>query len=228
VAFSRIIACLADMSSAPRTKLPCTVVPYEARFAGAFRAINLSWISSLFRVEAHDEATLSDPCALVAAGGFILVAVAAADDDEASAAAGAAASAANGGDDARVLGVVSLLTPPASGSVGLELAKMGVRDHARGRGVGRALGEAAVALARRERVRRLDILSNRKLTAALALYASLGFVERELPANDYERANIYLVLDLCDEGHQKGAAADDAAAAAAAAAAAGSGGDSAV
>ena len=65
--------------SAPRTKLPCTLVPYEARFAGAFRAINLSWISSLFRVEAHDEATLSDPCAWVAAGGFILVAVAAAD-----------------------------------------------------------------------------------------------------------------------------------------------------
>ena len=206
--------------AASQKTLACTVVPFEARYAGAFRAINLSWISSLFRVEAHDEATLADPCALVAAGGHILVALA---DGAAAAGAAATASAADGGDDARVLGVVSLLTPPASGTVGLELAKMGVREHARGRGVGRALGEAAVALARRERVRRLDILSNRKLTAALALYASLGFVEREMPANDYERADIYLVLDL-DEG------TDDAAGAAAAVAdaAAGSGGGGAI
>ena len=177
-----------------RTEIPCTIVQFEPRYAGAFRAINLAWISSLFRVEAHDEATLADPCALVAAGGHILVALAA--DDAAAPAAGAAAAAVASDDDARVLGVVSLLSPPAFGTVGLELAKMGVREFARGRGVGRALGEAAVALARRERVRRLDILSNRKLTAALALYASLGFVERELPANDYERADIYLVLDL--------------------------------
>lgn len=51
------------------------VVPFEARFAGSFRAINLAWISTLFEVEPHDEATLADPGALIAAGGHILVAV---------------------------------------------------------------------------------------------------------------------------------------------------------
>ncbi len=52
-----------------------SVVPFEARHAGSFRAINLAWIETLFEVEPHDVATLSDPGALIAAGGHILVAV---------------------------------------------------------------------------------------------------------------------------------------------------------
>lgn len=169
------------------------VVPFEARYAGAFRAINLAWISSYFFVEDHDKRVLADPAALVAADGHILVAIAAAGDTRATADETTAED-----DDATVLGVLALLSPPAYGNVGLELAKMGVRASARGRGVGRALGDAAVALARRLRVPRLDILSNRRLKPALALYSSLGFVEQPLPPNDYERADIYLCLDLSE------------------------------
>jgi len=183
-----------------------TVVPFEPRFSGAFKRINLSWISELFRVEPHDEATLADPAALVRAGGHIFVAVtdaadAAADDDD------------DDDDDARVLGVCALLSPAAAGEAagaGLELAKMGVRHSARGRGVGRALGEAAVALARRLRVPFVDILSNRSLVPALTLYASLGFVERPMPPNDYERADIYLFLDLASESGEQGRASGGA------------------
>ena len=166
-----------------------SVVPFAARYAGAFRCINLAWIRAYFVVEEHDRRVLADPEALVAAGGHILIAVAAN-------AADAAVTALAEDDDTSVLGVLALLLPAAHGSVGMELAKMGVREGMRGKGVGRALGEAAVALARSLHVPRLDILSNRRLKPALALYASLGFVEQMLPPNDYERADIYLVLDL--------------------------------
>ena len=172
---------------------PFTVVTFagEPRYAAAFRAINLHWIETFFRVEPHDEATLSDPAALLAAGGHILLAVAAGGE----AAAGVGGGGNDDGDDPRVLGVVALLRPAAHGE-GMELAKMGVREGVRGRGVGRALGAAVVALASSLRTPRVDILSNRRLGPALALYRSLGFVEQPLPPNDYERADIYLVLEL--------------------------------
>ncbi len=100
-----------------------------------------------------------------------------------------------------MLGVCALLTPPVKGDVGFELAKMGVRESARGLGVGRALGQAAVALARSLACPRIDILSNRRLGPALSLYKSLGFVEEPMPSTDYKRADIYLVLNFVGEVH---------------------------
>ena len=171
--------------------LPISILPFHPSLSASFRAINLGWISHFFTVEPHDEATLADPAALIAAGGHILFAM-----DASAVASWEATPCAAGEDDPRVLGCLALLTPPAAGGVGMELAKMGVREAARGRGVGRALGEAAVALALAQGVLRLDILSNRRLEPALALYRSLGFVEAPMPPTDYARADIYLVLEL--------------------------------
>ena len=167
------------------------VQTFSPRYAGAFREINLAWIRALFRVEAHDEETLSDPSALLRAGGQIFLAL------DASCAPPAASEAQVNKDDPAVLGVVALLRPSASGDArGFEFAKMGVRESARGKGVGRLLGEAALAHARAQGATLVDILSNRRLGPALALYRSLGFAEQPLPPNDYERADIYLRLDL--------------------------------
>ncbi|HWE44101.1 MAG TPA: GNAT family N-acetyltransferase, partial [Gemmatimonadaceae bacterium] len=66
----------------------------------------------------------------------------------------------------------------------------------RGRGVGRALGEAAIGRARVLGAPRVELLSNTRLTPAVTLYRSLGFAEVPLPPNDYERANIKMVLEL--------------------------------
>ena len=163
---------------------------YSPRYAGAFREINLSWISTLFRVEDHDLEVLRDPSRIIHSGGQIFVA-----KDRASSGEASVAVIHNDTDDESVLGVVALLKPCANGNVdGFEFAKMGVRESARGRGVGRLLGEAALAYARGQGASEIDILSNRRLTPALALYRSLGFIESPLPPNDYERADIYLTL----------------------------------
>lgn len=73
---------------------------------------------------------------------------------------------------------------------------MAVAEWARGRGVGRLLGEAAVAAARAAGAPRVDLLSNTVLGPAIALYRALGFVEVPLPPTPYARANIKMVLDL--------------------------------
>jgi GNAT superfamily N-acetyltransferase len=95
--------------------------------------------------------------------------------------------------DGTIVGACALLRND-DGS--FELAKMAVDPVARGRHVGRALGEAAIARARALGAPYVELLSNTKLVPAITLYRSLGFVEVALPASDYERANIKMVLDL--------------------------------
>ena len=77
-----------------------------------------------------------------------------------------------------------------------ELVKMAVAREARGRGVGRAFGEAVIVKARSLRAPRVELLSNTVLTPAIGLYHALGFVEVPRPATDYARANIKMVLTL--------------------------------
>ena len=95
--------------------------------------------------------------------------------------------------DGLVVGACALLRND-DGS--FELAKMAVDPVARGQHVGRALGEAAIGRAREMGAPYVELLSNTRLTPAIALYRSLGFVEVALPASEYERANIKMVLDL--------------------------------
>lgn len=155
------------------------VVPYDpARpdHRDAFRELNLAWIEAHFAVEALDRFQLDDPEGhVLAPGGMIFM---------------AESNTANG---VEVLGTCALLAEPGGA---YELAKMAVSEAARGRGVGRALGEAAIAAARAHGAQRVELLSNTVLAPAIALYRALGFVEVPLPHTDYARANIKMVLDL--------------------------------
>ena len=158
---------------------PVRVVPYvrgRREHRDAYRALNLAWIEAHFTIEARDRRELDDPEGhILAAGGHILMAEA------------------DGPGGVEILGTCALLVEPDGA---FELAKMAVREAARGRGVGRALGTAAIHTARAAGAPRVDLLSNTVLGPAISLYRALGFVEVPLPATDYARANIKMVLDL--------------------------------
>jgi GNAT superfamily N-acetyltransferase len=148
------------------------IVPYSPRHREPFRELNLAWITEHFRVEDADRRALDDPEGYILAhGGHIFMAEAA----------------------GRVVGGCALLR---NDDGTFELAKMAVDPAMRGRGVGRALGEAAIDRARALGAPRVELLSNTRLRPAITLYRSLGFVEVPLPPNDYERANIKMVLEL--------------------------------
>lgn len=152
------------------------IVRYEPRHRDRFRALNLAWIEEHFAVEERDRRELDDPEGqILASGGHIFMAES------------------DGPEGIDVVGACALLHEHEGA---YELAKMAVDPSARGRGVGRALGEAVIATARTLGARHVELLSNRKLAPAIRLYRALGFVEVPLPSTDYARADIKMVLEL--------------------------------
>jgi ribosomal protein S18 acetylase RimI-like enzyme len=138
--------------------------------------LNLAWIEAHFVVEARDRHELEDPEQhILAAGGQIFMAEV------------------EGPSGIEVLGTVALVAEP-DGT--FELVKMAVDERARGQGIGRALGEAAIEAARACGARRGELLSNTVLDPAIRLYRALGFVEVPLPPTEYARANIKMVREL--------------------------------
>ena len=152
--------------------------PARADHRAAFRDLNLAWIERYFVVEPRDRHELEDPEHPILAGGGAIFMAEAQDGD------------------APVLGPCAIVVEPDGAS---ELVKMAVHPDARGRGVGRLLGEAAIAAARARGAPRVELLSNTRLEPAIALYRALGFVEVPMPATEYARANIKMVLPLSPE-----------------------------
>ena len=91
-------------------------------------------------------------------------------------------------------GVVSLIV---IGEGEVELAKMGVRPSAQGKGAGRMLVSAAVKKAREMGIRRIYIETNSVLGPALKLYRDAGFqpLKHSVPS-PYARADVQLELFL--------------------------------
>ena len=148
------------------------IVPYRAEHADAFRDLNLAWIRKHFVVEERDARDLGDPEAyILETGGYIFM-------DEL-----------NG----QCVGTCALMK---EGEGVFELAKMTVAESVRGLGVGRALGEAAIAHARAIRARKVELLTNSSLVPAITLYRALGFVDVPLGDTEYARADVHMVLEL--------------------------------
>jgi ribosomal protein S18 acetylase RimI-like enzyme len=78
-------------------------------------------------------------------------------------------------------GLAVLRFRPGLWSAGLEcyLAELYVKPERRGRGLGRALMEAAIAAARERGADRIELGTSETDTAARGLYESLGFINRE-------------------------------------------------
>ena len=148
------------------------IVPYRPEHAAAFRDLNLHWIRKYFTVEPRDARDLGDPDTyILAPGGHILIAEL----------------------QGQAVGTCALMREDDGV---FELAKMTVSETVRGLGVGRALGEAAIAHARAIGARRVELFTNSSLTPAIALYHALGFVDVPVGKTDFVRADVHMVLDL--------------------------------
>lgn len=155
---------------------PSTIIrAFEPRDAGAFRRLNEAWIGALFALEPHDHEVLGDPVGqIIAPGGHILIAE----------------------QEGEAIGCCALVPLPDGG---YELAKMTVAESRRGTGLGRALMEQAVALARELRAPRLYLETNSGLASALGLYRAFGFVDlppERRPAKVYDRGDVWMELWL--------------------------------
>ena len=149
------------------------IVDFRPELAGAFKALNEAWITTLFALEPKDEVVLGDPAGqVVAKGGRVLFAL----------------------EDGEAVGCCALMAFPDGG---FEVAKMAVADAYKGRGLGRALMAAAVERATAAGAPRLYLETNSGLAPALALYRSFGF-RQITPAepSPYARADVCMELVL--------------------------------
>ncbi len=147
------------------------VVPYRHDHKTIFRDINVEWIEANFTLEPEDLHQLGHPEHILDDGGAILIAL----------------------KDGEPVGTAALVRMDGGR---FELAKMAVAPTARGLGIGKILGEAAIAEARRRRAKELYLESNRALIAAIKLYFKLGFVEVDRGPSPYARCNIQMALTL--------------------------------
>lgn len=136
-----------------------------------FESLNREWIERYFRMEPVDIEILTRPEEnIIKRGGVILMAR----------------------QQDLTIGTVALrFVKPAV----YEFTKMAVAPEYRGRGIGRALSEAAIARARSLGATKIILYSARILENAINLYRALGFVE--VPADGpYRRSDIKIELTL--------------------------------
>ncbi len=156
------------MPSATRPEV--CVVDWSPAYGDAFGRLNREWLDKFFRVEDVDVPVLDDPQAgILAQGGHILYAVV----------------------DGEAVGTVAL---KHQGGGVFELTKMAVTEGRQGQGLGRELLCAAIARFEEIAGSRLYLESNSRLSVALAMYESAGFVHEARPEpSDYERADVFMV-----------------------------------
>lgn len=147
------------------------IVPFAPDLRDHFYRLNEAWLRRYFYVEEIDHQVLSEPERwILADGGTILFALL----------------------DETVVGTCALMRQ-ANGEV--ELTKMAVEEGRQGLGIGRALIDAAIAEFQRMQAPRLFLETNSKLTPAIRLYESVGFVHQPTVRADshYARADVYMV-----------------------------------
>ncbi|KAA9333048.1 GNAT family N-acetyltransferase [Hymenobacter busanensis] len=148
------------------------ILPYEPAHQAAFRDLNHEWITRYFVLEDLDRRMLDDPQGYILdRGGYIFMAR----------------------HNGQLVGTCALVYEHEGV---YELAKMAVTPAAQGLGIGYLLGQAVINKAREIGAREIELLSNRKLAPALALYRKLGFAEAPLLPSEYQRSDIRMVLAL--------------------------------
>lgn len=145
------------------------IISYLPEHAEAFKFLNEAWITKHFELEEEDIRTLSAPERIIRDGGFIFVAIL--------------------GKEQRAVGVCALRK---SGERTYEFSKMAVSEEVQGLGIGRRLGEAAIAKAKSIGAKRIFLEGNTALEASIHLYKKLGFKEVKGQKSHYKRVNIVM------------------------------------
>ena len=154
------------------------IIPYEPVYLPALSEISLAWLKQYDILEDLDVEMVNHPERILDAGGHVLLAV----KD--------VWSADHPAED--VLGMVMLENNGNSA----EILKLGVRENARGQGIGRVLMEAVLEIAKKEGKHKLTLSSNHQLTSALRLYESTGFTYTTCAQPHFELSDIYMELLL--------------------------------
>ncbi len=150
------------------------ITPFSPENREAFREINIAWIEEHFVVEPIDERVLSFPeTEILEKGGSVIYA--------------------RDRRTGEILGACALMKQGEE----WELAKMGVRSSARGRGIGFKLGEAILGIAREMGLSKVVLETNSKLRPAIQLYRKLGFVHvTPMAKSDYARSDVKMEIVL--------------------------------
>ncbi len=157
------------------TDIEMEVLDFRPELADAFRTLNEEWINEFFEMEEADRKTLDHPArSIIEPGGEIIFL------------------------REKVSGkVVGTCAIARRDDALCELVKMAVARSARGTGLGRQLGEAAIKVARDLGFMKIYLETNSRLLPARALYHKLGFEQKEFPhSSDYSRADVYMELSL--------------------------------
>lgn len=146
---------------------------YLSEHASRFGELNREWLERYNLMEPVEEEQLADPQKyFLDCGGQIFVAL----------------------HNGQVVGTCAVLP---HGTDDVELAKLTVASEFRGQGIARRLVERCIAYAREQKARRVMLVTNSQLRAALQLYESLGFRYCPVPeSSKYAVADTCMVLDL--------------------------------
>lgn len=136
-----------------------------------FEALNRQWIEKYFEMEPLDYEILQHPDGhILQGGGNIFMAF----------------------WNGKPVGTVAMKVVSRKT---FELTKMAVHEDFRGKKIGRALAESAIAWAKDSGAEKIVLYSNTMLDSAIALYRNLGF--QEIPVDGpYQRTNIKMELAI--------------------------------
>jgi len=148
------------------------IIDYHEKYHSEFKKLNLEWLDKYNLTESHDLMVLNDPKrTILDRGGFIWLA--------------------KTGDE--IVGSAALMN---EGHGIFELAKMGVTEAWRGKGISKILMETCLKKAKEIGVKKLTLFSNHQLQTALKLYAKYGFKNVEVKDSPFETADVKMELEF--------------------------------
>ncbi len=148
------------------------IVQYDNRYAQDFVALNTAWIVSLFgQLEKEDIETFQNIEREIVNGGMIYFAT---ENDE----------------------VMATCMTRHIGNELWEICKLAANEKYKGKGAGNAVFEQCMKYAIDHGAKKLFMISNSRLQAALHIYHKYGFKEIKLKDYEYERGDIAFELTV--------------------------------